>query len=122
MVEPMTGPVLGDFAKIVRGIATGANEFFFLTSNRAAELALPPEFVLPAVGRTRDVSGNRLTARDLADLSKSGRPTLLFSPDGRSAEQFPDSVQDYLRYGEEMKLHERELIKSRRPWYKMEMR
>ncbi len=52
-----TAFTLGDFARVMRGIATGANEFFFLTSARAEELRIPKEFFLPAVGRTRDVEG-----------------------------------------------------------------
>jgi adenine-specific DNA-methyltransferase len=49
------GPVLGDFATVQRGIATGANEFFFFTRQQARDLCLPADFLLPAVGRTRDV-------------------------------------------------------------------
>lgn len=49
--ERPTTPVLADFASVSRGIATGANEFFFLTADRAAELGIPDEFLIPAVGR-----------------------------------------------------------------------
>jgi len=115
-------PRLGDFAKVLRGIATGSNEFFFLTRSRAASLRIPHEFLIPAVGRTRDVAGEEITSKTLDALDAIGRPTLLFSPDGRPLDAFPKAVREYLRHGEEMGLPKRPLIASRQPWYKMETR
>lgn len=114
--------VLGDFAKVVRGIATGANDFFFLTGARARELAIPEEFLVLAVGRTRDVPGEEIDDAAIARIDGKGRPTLLFSPDGRPIERFPPSVGRYLDEGMAAALPERPLIRSRRPWYRMEVR
>ncbi len=116
------GPTLSAFATIMRGIATGANDFFHLTRARAEELAIPQEFLLPAVARTRDVPGHELTEQTLDELEAAGRPTLLFSPDGRPLDRFPGAVQRYLRYGEDAGLPDRVLLSTRRPWYKMEVR
>ena len=113
---------LGDFATVMRGIATGANEYFFLTVEGAARLKLPKEFLTAAIGRTRDVTGDELTRADVRRLEGQDRPTLLFSPDGRSPEKFPAAVRRYLRLGEKLGLPERALIKTRNPWYKMETR
>lgn len=115
-------PVLGEFAKVMRGIATGANEFFFLTTERARELRLPAEYLLPAIGRTRNVSGDVLDSESLEALDAAGKPTLLFSPDGTPIESFPPAMREYLRQGEKLGLPERSLIATRRPWYKMERR
>jgi hypothetical protein len=106
----------------MRGIATGANEFFFLTLRRANELCLPGEFLLPAVGRTRDVAGDEITPDTLKLFDESGRPTLLFSPSGRPVELFPEAMREYLKEGEALGLPRRSLIATRRPWYKMEVR
>lgn len=114
--------VLADFARVMRGIATGANEYFFLTAERATALGLQKEFLVPAIGRTRDVAGDELTRADLRRLEAQERPTLLFSLDGRSIEQFPESVRRYIKHGEQLGFPERALIKTRRPWYKMETR
>lgn len=116
------GPTLGDFARVMRGIATGANEFFFLTVEQAQALKLPDEFLVPAVGRTRDVTTDEVTDDTLRRLVNSGRPTLLFAPDGRTLDGFPPPVRDYLKQGEAMSIHQRTLIATRRPWYKMESR
>lgn len=113
---------LGDLVKVMRGVATGANEYFFLTQSQARELRISEEFLRLAVGRTRDVDSAELTAESMVALSARGRPTLLFSPDGRAMNDFPESVQEYLNKGEMLDFSSRTLIATRRPWYKMESR
>jgi hypothetical protein len=116
------GATLGDFATVMRGIATGANEFFFLTVRQAEALRIPDEFLIATVGRTRDVTSDEVTKATIIELEQKGRPTLLFAPDGRPLNSFPQSVRDYLKQGEAMGIHQRTLIATRRPWYKMESR
>ena len=116
------GSPLAEYARVKRGIATGANDFFFLTRKRAAELGLPQEFLIPAVGRTRDVAGDVVSASDLQRLEEKGHPNLLLSLPGDPVETFPAAVRDYLQWGMEQGLHEKPLIATRRPWYRMESR
>lgn len=113
---------LADFAHVMRGIATGANEFFFLSHQKASKLGIPNKFLLPAVGRTRDVEGSYLTSETLARLEEKGRPTLLFFPNGSRWEDMPESVKNYIHEGEKLGFAKRILISTRRPWYKMEVR
>lgn len=120
--EIISGPVLAEYATVRRGIATGANEFFFLTVKRATDLEIPNEFLIPAIGRTRDVPNNEITKETINVIRANGRPTLLFCPDGRPIHSFPRSVREYLMKGEMLGLPNRPLIASRQPWYKMEKR
>lgn len=113
---------LADFASVMRGIATGANEFFFLTREKARELKLSNDYLLPAVGRTRDAVGTHITKDVLIKLDAKGRPTLLFSPNGSRWEDMPESVRNYIHKGEELGFSKRSLISTRHPWYKMEVR
>lgn len=113
---------LADFARVMRGIATGANEFFFLTREQAENAGIPDEFLLSAVGRTRDADGEYLTEETLIRLEAKGRPTLLFSPNGSRWEDMPHAVRNYILQGEKLGLAERALISTRQPWYKMEVR
>lgn len=115
-------PTLADYASVLRGIATGANEFFFLTREQSRGLKISSEFLLPAIGRTRDVASDRVTSESLDALDKKGRPTLLFTPGGRELDCFPSSVREYILVGQKLGLSERPLIAQRRPWYKMETR
>jgi len=120
-VKP-AGPSLGDFATVLRGIATGANEFFLLTTRQVQALGIPQTFLRRAIARTRDVPGDSIDDKLMATLEASGRPTMLFCPDDRPLSDFPKTVREYLRMGEQMGLAERPLLASRRPWYKMEVR
>ena len=113
---------LGDFARVMRGVATGANEFFLLTSEKAREVGIPPELLVRAIGRTRDVPGDCVDESLLDELDRAGRPTYLLALDGKREEAFPPSVRRYLARGVQLGLPERPLIAQRRPWYKMERR
>ncbi|MEO7001373.1 MAG: N-6 DNA methylase [Ktedonobacterales bacterium] len=113
---------LGDFATVMRGIATGANDFFFLSQRQAQELAIPAQFLRPAVGRTRDVQEAIITSDTLRRLNMKGRPTQLLALDGRAPAEFPVSVQAYLAEGMARGLPMKSLISTRKPWYKMERR
>ncbi len=115
------GPVLGDYARVMRGIATGANEFFFVTRAQAYELEIPSRYFIPAIGRTRDVESEIITPATLDELDAKGRPTLLLSLDG-SAQKLPHALQNHIAHGEAEGLHLRALIQTRKPWYKMETR
>lgn len=124
--EPLDRPngryVLGDFVKVMRGIATGANDFFFMTVERARELQIPDAYFVRAVGRTRDIPGDQVTLETLEMLQRKGRPTLLLSLGGEDKEAFPNAVRRYLEEGEKAGLPRRPLLAQRKPWYKMEVR
>jgi len=124
--SPATGSppqfMLSDFACIMRGVATGANEFFWMTGRQVSEFGIPGEFLRLAVGRTRVVPFFFQAEDGIRDLDARGRPTLLFSPDARPMERFPKKVRAYLERGVSMGLPGRALIGTRNPWYKMETR
>lgn len=122
--QPHKGAILADYARVMRGIATGDNDFFFMTRARATDLGIPDEFLLPAIGRTRDLigDGDEVTTETLQELESAGRPNLLFAPDGRALRDFPDAVREYLEEGKSRGVAGRILIMQRNPWYKMEVR
>ncbi len=113
---------LSHFATTLRGIATGANDFFFMTHARAQALGIPDDFLVRAVGKTRDVKSEAVGSADLEALEAAGVPTYLLALDGREQYLFPKAVQDYLKEGEAQGLPSRALISMRNPWYKMESR
>jgi tRNA1(Val) A37 N6-methylase TrmN6 len=116
------GIPLSHFARVVRGIATGANEFFFFTREQVKSLGLAPRFFIRAIGRTRDCQDDVLHPATLAQLDLAGRPTWLLNLDNTPKERLPASLQSHLESGEQQQFHKRPLIQSRRPWYKMERR
>jgi hypothetical protein len=116
------GLVLGDVVKVLRGIATGANQFFFLTRAQVKEHGLPPELFVRAIGRTRDIDSDLVSSSDLDRLDVAGRPTWLLNLDNTPFERLGDPVRKYLTLGANQGLHELALIRQRKPWYKMERR
>lgn len=111
---------LNDFANVMRGIATGSNDFFFLTGQQVKKLQIPKEFLKRAVGKTKDVTGSVLTLKDIEALDKNNRPTYLLSIN--EYDKLPKAIINYLKVGEKIGLPNRPLIQQRKPWYKMERR
>ena len=120
--DQKVGPTLSMFANTMRRIATGANEFFFFTRDDVNRIGIPEGYFIPAIGRTRDAPEDVITPQTMEANDKNNRPTLLLSLHGKPINHYPLIVQEYIRKGEELKLHERALIKQRKPWYKMEYR
>jgi hypothetical protein len=112
---------LSDFAQILRGIATGANEFFFLTKKQINELNLDSQYFKRAIGRTKDINKDIITDNDLEELEQKARPTYLLSISTEKELNDPDLLE-YLEKGQRIELPDRPLIQQRRPWYKMEKR
>lgn len=122
ITEKMGRYVLGDFVQVIRGVATGANEFFFITDEQAKDLGIPEKYLVRAIGRTRDVPMDEITKETINSLRAKGRPTLLLSLNGEPYDAYPDAVKQYLKTGEKIGLPQRPLISQRKPWYKMETR
>lgn len=114
--------ILGDFVRIVRGVATGANDFFFLTAAQIKESGLPSAYFVRAIGRTRDAPTEEITQETLDSLDAKERPTFLLALNGDAFEDYPDSLKEYLARGESLGLPWKPLISQRKPWYKMEAR
>lgn len=113
---------LGDFARVMRGIATGQNDFFFMTAKRAEELEIPRTYFVPAIGRMRDVQTEPFTNDNLQELEAANRPTRLLSLGDEPRDKLPLALQRYLQMGEEANIPASTLIATRNPWYRMERR
>lgn len=113
---------LGDLARVMRGIATGDNEFFLFTNTRRKELGLEKRWFSRIVGRTRDCPGGILDEGTLVELETKDRPTWLLSLGASPLESLPASLREYLKQGEKLGLPQRPLISTRKPWFKMEQR
>lgn len=114
--------ILKDFAKVMRGIATGENNFFFMDSKTKSEYHLEDKYFIKAIGRTRDIKGDFITEELLDKLDKQGRPTYLLSLNGVPLKEFSQSVRKYIKHGEDKGINKKALISTRNPWYKMEVR
>jgi adenine-specific DNA-methyltransferase len=102
------------FATSKRGIATGANEFFHLSTTSFQEQT-PGAQYRKCVGRARDVKGIIFTTEDFENLENSDSPTRLL-------DLMESKDSKYIQKGEELGLPDRYLLKSRRIWYTLETR
>lgn len=106
------------YAKVVRGIATGSNDYFTFKKSKAKKFAIPKENLLPCICKAKDVKDHFFTLADFKNLEENNELTYLFN-----AQNYENkAVSNYIKIGEEEKIHEKFLTKSRNPWYSLENR
>lgn len=121
--ERSDAPVVGDFFKIKRGIATGDNKLFILSERELADAGIPKSYFRPILPSPRRLGGDEvLTDRD-------GDPQIdnkLFLLDTLLPEHILKTeclaLWQHLQDGKAKGLHERYLCSKRTPWYAQERR
>tara|TARA_R110002073_G_scaffold138424_2_gene288036 strand:- start:6685 stop:8283 length:1599 start_codon:yes stop_codon:yes gene_type:complete len=106
------------YAKVVRGIATGANDYFTFNESKAKEFSIPKENLLPCICKAKDVKGNFFTESDYKSLVENNELAYLF--DGKNSTN--KNVLDYIEKGVTEEINEKYLTKCRKPWYSLENR
>lgn len=110
---------LASFGRFVRGIATGANEFFVLRPSVARERGIDPGFeCVPCITKSAQVRRPVFDPADYDALYDSDGPVLLFSVGGSLSR----SASEYIRFGERSGFDGRFLTRNRKPWYRTESR
>jgi len=111
---------LSALARVVRGIATGANDFFVLSDDEVAQWDLAPTNLRPVLTKTREAPGYVFSHADFERLGRQGKKRWLLYLTGPVTPGTPEA--GYIQYGESRGLHERSLVKTRSLWYAMEQR
>lgn len=118
-----TLPMISDFFKIKRGIATGDNNYFILSADEIEARNLPLECFRPILPSPRYVKADEIEA-DATGLPCLERRLFLLDPglpEQEIARRFP-SLWAYLEKGKTRGVHERYLCSHRAPWYAQENR
>lgn len=107
------------FAKVSRGIATGANDYFTFKPSKADEYDIPKECLMPCICKAVDAPQTFFTQNEFTRLFNGNKTIYLFN--GCIA---PDdtNVLRYIRFGEDSGISKRYLTASRSPWYAVENR
>ncbi|MDR0660372.1 MAG: hypothetical protein LBG19_06130 [Prevotellaceae bacterium] len=105
-------------AKVSRGIATGANEYFVFSKSKADKYKIDKKYLLSCICKSTDVESNFFTINDYEKLIEKDRPAFLFN--GCGVEK--DEVKRYIKYGEEQGVNKKYLTSCRNPWYSLENR
>ncbi len=121
--ENQSGMKLADLFKIQRGIATGANDFFILSSEQIAEHQLPLECFIPILPSPRYLTTDDIKA-DAHGMPLIDRPRYLLNcnlPEEVVRHQYP-TLWAYLQTGIAAGVDQHYLCQHRTPWYSQEVR
>jgi adenine-specific DNA-methyltransferase len=117
------GPTLGDYFRVQRGIATGANGFFIMTREEARARGLPKLALRPVLPKIKSIEGYVVEADEdgypSGDVQHCVIDTTL--DEREILGKFP-RLHEYLQKGVNEGVLERTLVASRKPWYKQESR
>lgn len=119
-VPPTSVPLvpLSHYGRCMRGIATGANQYFTLSPAEARRLGLGDAEVAPCVTKASHASGYVFDEQSLEGLFKAGKKCLLvdFGP------RLSAAARRYVELGEQAGISSRYLPSHRRTWYMQEER
>jgi len=114
---------LGDLFKIKRGLATGSNDFFILTTEEAEEAGIPKKFRRPVL------PGPRFLQTDIIERAPDGYPAVTPQLTLIDCSLTEEEIRHkhplfwkYLLKGKEIGIHDTYLASKRRPWYSQENR
>mgnify|MGYP000893439625 CR=1 FL=1 len=105
------------YCKVVRGIATGANEYFVFNPSKAKKHSITNDYLLPCICKANDVKESFFTKKDFDELRENDKSIYLLNainPD--------ENVKKYLIEGEKQEVNTKFLTSSRTPWYSLENR
>ena len=105
-------------AKVKRGIATGANEYFIFNIEKAKKHNIDIKYLLPCITASKDIISPIFTNNDFENLKNNNKNIFLFN----ATNQDNNYIKKYISYGEEQNIHQRHLTSKRKPWYKLENR
>lgn len=105
-------------AKVVRGIATGANEYFTFSKSKANQYGIDEKYLLPCICKAIDVKDNFFTKEKFNSLVFADRQTFIFNAIGPKDEM----ALKYIEIGEKTGIDKRYLTACRTPWYSIENR
>jgi len=105
-------------AKVVRGIATGANDYFTFNIEKANKYRISEHSLLPCISKSKDVHNPFFTKGDFIQLKNGNAKIFLFN----GLEKPDNNVLEYIKIGENKKVSKKYLTSKRNPWYSIENR
>lgn len=107
------------YAKVSRGIATGANSYFAFNVSKAKEYNIPESSLLPCICHCSDIKSGFFTNVDFELLKAANKNVYLFNGE---IETENAHIQSYIQLGEKNEINKKFLTSSRTPWYALEKR
>lgn len=106
------------FGKVVRGIATGANDYFKFNESKSKNFSITNEHLLPCITKSSDINTIIFTKNDFDELKENDKSVFLFN----ARDPYSKNVSDYIKKGELEGINDKYLTSKRNPWYSLENR
>lgn len=106
------------YAKVVRGIATGSNEYFTFNLSKAKEFGITENNLLPCICSAKDSKSSFFTTKDFEELKDNNKSIFLFN----AQNSINEKVINYIEKGKKDKVDKKFLTANRKPWYSLENR
>lgn len=109
---------LSTYGKVVRGIATGDNDYFTFNEQKKCEFEIEDRYLLPCLTKTNHASSYFFAQEDFERLRKSGKNVYLLN----ITDVTSPAIRRYIQLGEKLGVHKKYLTSHRTPWYAIENR
>ena len=103
-------------ANVDIGIVTGANDFFVVNQSVMKQFELDT-IATPMLAKSDLIKGITYTSQDHEENNKAGKSVHLLNFPNKTFSNLPPKMAEYIKKGEEQKLHERYKCRIREPWY-----
>lgn len=117
------GLTIGDFFKVKRGLATGDNDFFLMTKQKAEQFDIPAEFLTPILPSPRYIMDDVIES-DGCGIPQIDHQIFLFScnlDESTIHKKYP-KMGEYILLGRNCGVPEGYICSRRTPWYSTEKR
>lgn len=106
------------YAKVVRGIATGSNEYFTFNQSKAKEFSIDKKYLLPCICKATDAKKSFFTTTDFEELKSADKNIYLLN----AINPKDNNIVEYLQKGVSKEIDKKFLTANRTPWYSLENR
>lgn len=107
-----------NYGKVVRGIATGDNDYFVFNLEKAKQFGISENYLMPCITKSTDITKSFFTQTEFEKLATENRNVFLFN----AVKPMDDKIENYIKKGESEKVNKKYLTASRNPWYSLENR
>ncbi|MFI3239923.1 MAG: N-6 DNA methylase [Bacteroidales bacterium] len=107
-----------NYAKVVRGIATGANDYFTFNLSKAKEYQIDEQYLQPCICHSRDIKYDIFDTKELENLKANDKSIFILN----AVNVENENLTKYITKGEIDGIDKRYLTANRKPWYSMERR
>ncbi|MHA2641795.1 MAG: HsdM family class I SAM-dependent methyltransferase [bacterium JZ-2024 1] len=106
------------YGKVVRGIATGDNDYFTFNEQKKREFEIEDRYLLPCLTKANQASSYFFTQEDFEKSKAGGKNIYLLN----ITDVTSPAIRRYIQLGEKLGVHKKYLTSHRTPWYAIENR